>query len=71
MRTQQEVPEFLERVRCYIVGFTRNPPVKVRCSLHSQMSVCRVLGKLSNHVIEVVFFSMEEDTYMVLRSTKE
>ena len=28
------------------------------------MSKCRVLGKLWNHVIEVVFFSMEEDTYM-------
>ena len=53
---------------CSLAGFTRNPPVKGRRSLHSQMSVCRVLGKLSNHVIEAVFFSMEEDTYMVLRS---
>ena len=49
---------------------TRNPSVRGRCSLHSEMLVCRVLGKLSNHVIEVGFFSMEEGTYMVLRSSK-
>ena len=42
---------------------TRNPSYIGRCSLHSQKSVCRVLGKLSNHVIEVVFFGMEEDTH--------
>ena len=34
------------------------------------MSVRRVLGKLSNHVIEAVFVNMKEDTYMVLRSAK-
>ena len=53
-----------------MVGSTRNASVNRRCSLHSQMSVCRVLGKLSNHVIEVVFFIMEEDAYTVLRCTK-
>ena len=47
-----------------VVGSTRNPSVEGRCSLHSQMSVCRVLGKLSNmFTIEVVFVNMEEDTY--------
>ena len=55
---------------CLTAGFTRNPSVKGRCSLHSQMSVCRVLGKLSNHVIEIVFVSMDEGTYMILRSAK-
>ena len=40
------------------VIFSRNASVTGRCSLNSQMSVCRVLGKLSNHVIEVVTFSL-------------
>ena len=44
------------------VGSTRNESVKGRCSLNSRMSVCRVLRKLSNHVVDLGFFLVRDLT---------